>query len=406
MAYDIKTAKELVVEAGKKLVEAGLIARTWGNVSARISDTQFVITPSGRSYEDLTPSEIVVVNIEDCEYEGDIKPSSEKGIHADAYRLRPEVNFVIHTHQVFASAMSPTGLGITDVDSRHKSIGEIIPCGDYGMPSTKKLREGVAKAVEAYPASKAVLMKHHGALCLGADYDEAFKVAEILEDLCKKEIGKFCMDISGKTRIGVNILYSIFEDKMFGEDGKKNFPYSDLGSSKRVGNRFILTMSDGTTYDCDVDSGCAADRIVPRVSLIHSAIYRSSKVTYISHVDSKDAIALSKLGTDIYPYLDDFSQIAGNVIKCKDWEITSYRTDAWDIAKALDGKNAVFVKGMGALCTGTSESDVKAVELVLDKECKTEMYCMLEGNGKPISKLDATIMRTIYVLKYSKQAGK
>ena len=55
MAYELEEAKKLVVAAGKKLVESGLIARTWGNVSARISDTQFVITPSGRAYETLTP---------------------------------------------------------------------------------------------------------------------------------------------------------------------------------------------------------------------------------------------------------------------------------------------------------------------------------------------------------------
>ena len=68
MAYDVEEAKKLVVEAGKKLLETGLIARTWGNVSARISDTQFVITPSGRAYDTLTPEEVVVVNIDDCSH--------------------------------------------------------------------------------------------------------------------------------------------------------------------------------------------------------------------------------------------------------------------------------------------------------------------------------------------------
>ena len=97
---DINKAKEIVVMAGKKLVESGLIARTWGNVSCRVSDTQFVITPSGRAYETLTPEEIVLVNISDLSYEGDIKPSSEKGIHAEAYKHRHDVNFVIHTHQI------------------------------------------------------------------------------------------------------------------------------------------------------------------------------------------------------------------------------------------------------------------------------------------------------------------
>lgn len=78
MDMELQKARELVIEAGKKLVETGLIARTWGNVSCRVNDKQFVITPSGRAYETLTPEEIVLVNIEDCSYDGDIKPSSEK----------------------------------------------------------------------------------------------------------------------------------------------------------------------------------------------------------------------------------------------------------------------------------------------------------------------------------------
>ena len=108
---DIMQAKETVIRAGHELIAAGLIARTWGNISCRISDTQFVITPSGRAYETLTPEEIVLVNIEDLEYEGEIKPSSEKGIHAACYKLRPEVNFVIHTHQVNASIVSALAEG-------------------------------------------------------------------------------------------------------------------------------------------------------------------------------------------------------------------------------------------------------------------------------------------------------
>ena len=74
---DILEAKLEVVKAGLKLVESGLIARTWGNVSCRVDDEYFVITPSGRSYESLTPEDIVLVKIEDCSYESEIKPSSE-----------------------------------------------------------------------------------------------------------------------------------------------------------------------------------------------------------------------------------------------------------------------------------------------------------------------------------------
>ena len=131
MAYEIQEAKRLVVQAGKRLVESGLIARTWGNVSARISDTQFVITPSGRAYEDLTEDEIVVVNIEDCSHEGDIKPSSEKGVHAAAYRHHPTVDFVIHTHQKAATIVSITGMEIRNVYKEYADVlGEKVPCAE------------------------------------------------------------------------------------------------------------------------------------------------------------------------------------------------------------------------------------------------------------------------------------
>ena len=107
---DVLLAKETVVRAGRELVKEGLIQRTWGNVSCRISDSEFVITPSGRDYLSLTPDDIVTVRIDDLSYEGDIKPSSEKGIHAMCYQLRDDVNFVIHTHQTYASIQGLSGL--------------------------------------------------------------------------------------------------------------------------------------------------------------------------------------------------------------------------------------------------------------------------------------------------------
>ena len=106
MYYSDNEARKLVIEAGLKLAEKKLIARTWGNISARISKEEFVITPSGRSYETLRPEDLVVVRVKDCSYDGPVKPSSEKGVHAAAYGLRSEVNFIIHTHQYYASAVA------------------------------------------------------------------------------------------------------------------------------------------------------------------------------------------------------------------------------------------------------------------------------------------------------------
>ena len=68
MAYTEAEARELILSSVCRLVGAGLVARTWGNVSARISEEQFLITPSGLGYDIMTPEDLVLVNISDLSY--------------------------------------------------------------------------------------------------------------------------------------------------------------------------------------------------------------------------------------------------------------------------------------------------------------------------------------------------
>lgn len=402
MAYSLNEAKEIVVEAGKKLVEEGLIARTWGNVSARISDTQFVITPSGRAYETLTADEIVVVNIDDCSYSGDIKPSSEKGIHADAYKLRPEVNFVIHTHQVKASVIGATGLSVENVPEKYRTLaGDCIPVASYGMPSTDKLRNAVKTAYEEYPDVKAFMMMHHGAVCLGKDYDEAFAISQALEDICQDKIEKNFKLYEGTK----DYSHKAMLDSFIKNNGAGKLPdyVADFGESVRYSATFELKFKNGKSFTVDVNTGkSSSEDKLPAAALIHSAIYKSSDVTCIKHITDSDIVAYSMSGKPINPRLDDFAQIAGAKIKAFKWDGSA--KSAKEAAKAAIGKNAVLIKGSGALCTGTSESDLNAVELVMEKECETQIGSMFFGSGDTLSSVDCNIMRAIYVLKYSKQA--
>ena len=174
MYYSEDEARNLVVEAGLKLLETGLIARTWGNISARISKDEFIITPSGIAYTDLTPELLVKVRANDLSYEGELKPSSEKGIHAITYILRPEAQFIIHTHQFYATAISLSGCAT-----------QLAGGSEYGLPGTGKLKDKMMAAISKQPNKKAFLMTRHGALCIGESFEDAFKVANDLEDECK-----------------------------------------------------------------------------------------------------------------------------------------------------------------------------------------------------------------------------
>lgn len=405
VSYSVQKAKEMVVEAGKKLVETGLIARTWGNVSARISDTQFVITPSGRAYETLTPEEIVVVNIDDCEHEGDIKPSSEKGIHADAYRLRPEVNFVIHTHQVKASVVSATGISIKNVYKEFASIvGTEIPCANYGMPSTGKLRKGVANAISSYPLSKAFIMKHHGAVCIGKDYDEAFEIASALEKVCDRVIKENYIRRSWAKKFDETEMRNFYLKKF---DDMMEMPEEicDFGWSERVGDHFILYLN-GEVTEITVDGCVAVKGLAPKVAKIHASIYRESEVRCIKHLKNPDIVAVSCIGETVRPMLDDLAQIAGPTIRTAQWVDGDTDNGTKEIVAGLKGRNAVFVQGTGAICTGNSEGDCDAVGLVMDKGCETEIGAHNFMRPNYIGAIDAKIMRTIYVMKYSKEIDK
>lgn len=118
-----KTAGEILAKFGKKLVETDLVQGTWGNLSLRLDEKYMMVTPSGLDYTRLTPSDMVKVDINSLEYAGDLKPTSEKGIHGGIYGSRPDVGAVIHTHSkycaVFAAARKAvpieTGRGGKDI---------------------------------------------------------------------------------------------------------------------------------------------------------------------------------------------------------------------------------------------------------------------------------------------------
>lgn len=182
---ELTEAKKQVIKAGIELSQSGLIARTWGNVSCRTDENHFVITASGRNYLTLTEDEVIEINMESMEYEGNIKPSSEKKVHKEVYRLKPNANFVIHTHQSNASAVGAMGLSEIKLDKDYPGICDRVLVAGYGLPGTKKLCKNTADAIAAYNG-QAVIMANHGAVCYGSSYEEAFQVARTLEEACGK----------------------------------------------------------------------------------------------------------------------------------------------------------------------------------------------------------------------------
>lgn len=403
---DILTAKETVIKAGKELVKEGLIQRTWGNVSCRLSDTQFAITPSGRDYLSLTPDEIVIVNIADLSYEGDIKPSSEKGIHAKCYELRPDVNFVIHTHQTFASLLGLSGMDVNTIPEEDAAVlGDCVPLAAYGLPGTGKLRKGVTDALRRAPQAKSCLMLHHGALCVGTDMEDAFNVANTLEKVCKERITERFYQISGET---AESFYSIAKYIANGFEKGAASPGVDAYDSVRAFGAIEMKPADGgDPIMVDLESGMPLDPETgaPDTAVLHTVIYKKrGDVNAIVHSKEEATLAASAMGRTVKPFLDDFAQIVGFTLRTAAYDPNRQLRSANAVVRKLRRRDAVLLKDNGAICVGADEDEANAVKLVAEKGCKAFTAAEMYGRGKEcINGLESALMRVIYKKKYSKK---
>lgn len=403
IVLDIKQAKLSVIEAGKELVKDGLIQRTWGNVSCRIDSERFAITPSGRDYLSLTEDDIVIVNISDLSYEGSIKPSSEKGIHAKCYELRPSVNFVIHTHQTYASLAGLSGLDINTLDKEDETvIGSDIPVASYGLPGTKKLRTGVVNALRR-SSSNAVLMLHHGALCLGTDRENAFAVATTLEKVCKNALLKRYHQLTGNIAESFDSLTTYIANNLMTEAADDS-----LGAYDSVREFGICELTDKTTGEktaVDIESGMPLDPFTPcpDTAAVHAAVYKARHdVNAVIHSKEDAVVKASRTGLTVKPFLDDFAQIVGISLKCVDFDPSNASRSAKKIVRKLGKRDAVMIKHNGAVCVGADSDEAKAVELVTEKGCKAFFAAALYGT-KPINTAESLLMRVVYKTKYSKK---
>ncbi|MDD6043457.1 MAG: class II aldolase/adducin family protein [Eubacteriaceae bacterium] len=170
--------RQSLVDFGNKLVETGLVQGTWGNLSVRLDDRYMLVTPSGLDYARLTAGDIVKVEIETLEYEGNLKPTSEKGIHASIYKLRDDVGAVIHTHSKYCSVFAAARKDLEIQGSAEETFGKLVKCADYALPGTKSLKKNTAKA---FGQSMGCIMANHGMVCGGRDIQEAFDNCRMLE---------------------------------------------------------------------------------------------------------------------------------------------------------------------------------------------------------------------------------
>ena len=171
--------RQALVDCGIRLVETGLVQGTWGNISVRLDDTHMLVTPSGLDYLRLTPADMVRVDINTMKHEGNIKPTSEKGLHAEVYKRRPDVKAIVHTHSKYLSVFAAAEEDMPVLKEFQDVFGTNVALAKYGLPGTSKLSKNTA---DALGSNFGVIMSHHGMAACGASLDEAFENCKKLEE--------------------------------------------------------------------------------------------------------------------------------------------------------------------------------------------------------------------------------
>ena len=173
-----------VCEANLLLPKAGLVTWTSGNVSGRDPATgHVVIKPSGVRYGDLTPADLVVVDLNGAIIEGVLKPSVDTATHLYVYRHRPDVYGVVHTHSTFATAFAALGRSIpVFLTAIADEFGGAIPAGAYAPIGGEEIGKEIVRSIGD---SMAILMKNHGVFTIGPSATAAVKAAVMTEDVAR-----------------------------------------------------------------------------------------------------------------------------------------------------------------------------------------------------------------------------
>lgn len=179
--------KEQVLAASRKMLDKGLVVGIGGNVSFRLPPEGqrqlLAITPSSRYYDSMVVNDIQIIDFQGQRVEGDLSPSIEAGLHIGIYKSRSNVNAVIHTHSIYASAVSVAGYDIPPItEDQVAFLGGNIKLAGHAPSGSREL---IANVLEALEDRSAVLLQNHGAIATGRTLTDAFTAGEIIEKTAK-----------------------------------------------------------------------------------------------------------------------------------------------------------------------------------------------------------------------------
>jgi L-ribulose-5-phosphate 4-epimerase len=191
---EYKDERQQIVDACRVLVERGYLMATGGNVSLRLAAGRgLAITPSNYDYARMAADDVCALSWSLTPLAGRRAPSVESAMHAAIYQARPDVNAIVHTHQVYASALALIDAPIPALfDEQVRFLGRSIEIIPYAPSGTGLLKSKITKHIKNH--HNAYIVQNHGVLCFGDDMERTVNNVEILEKCCLAYLLALCTE--------------------------------------------------------------------------------------------------------------------------------------------------------------------------------------------------------------------
>jgi L-fuculose-phosphate aldolase len=174
-----RQARREIVQFGRMMHERGYVSSMDGNLSVRLDEERILCTPTAMCKGMMRTQDMVIVDPEGRKLAGQRDVSSEIGMHLLIYRLRPEVQGVVHAHPTTATGFAAAGMALDKPLVSEVVIGlGSIPLARYGTPGTQELAEALEPFVPEYDA---ILMANHGVVTYGESLCQAYMKMETVE---------------------------------------------------------------------------------------------------------------------------------------------------------------------------------------------------------------------------------
>jgi L-fuculose-phosphate aldolase len=179
----LQQERQQVLDYCRKMIDHKLTTGSGGNISIYNREEGLIaISPGSMDYFKISEEDIMVVSPQGAVVEGKNKPSSEMQFHLALFEHRPDVNTVIHSHSVYATAMACLRKPIPPLHYLVGLIGDCVPVIDYATFGTHTLAENIAKGIGTYNAA---LLANHGVVAVGSNIELCFIIAEHVELLAQ-----------------------------------------------------------------------------------------------------------------------------------------------------------------------------------------------------------------------------